>query len=416
MSDGQVRLATILLVVLLALTAVVRFWEAPETADTLATAVVWTFQAEKVERIEITRRDSGTMILVRDGELWRIEQPIQAKVEPYLMRQVLEDLAALEKGVPMGEGAPGAFGLDDPPRIRVRAMGADGSARELWFGDLAPVGEQVYARSVGGPVVAVDTRVTDVLAAPAENWRDRRILDFGPSEVRRVSIASAEGTLELRREGDRWWSQGFTRADADKVEDLLLGLLDLRFDEFTSGAAPVESPTHTVTVEEGDGTLHRFRIAAPDTMGSVRLDVDSGPSGSIAIEPLALLRQGPTDVGDRDAFVLDETAARQIEVKLGSQQVTLTRSGETWSRDGQSDPRASALIEAIRRAPIDYRREPVAPIAEEYGFIAVTDAVGEHRVLIGQPDGEAHRVARDSAGGEPYRVPISALLEIAGQL
>ncbi len=420
MSDAQVRLATALLILLLAVAALARFWTPTEEGDA-GTVPVWSVVADDIVRLDIARADGTSLLLEKDAGKWNMESPFSGPVEPYLIETVLHHLESLKKGQSVSDAPPENFGLGEPPKIRVRATLVDGSTRELRIGDTAPVGDRLYVLGEGARVLAADSTIQEPLSAPADEWRDHRIFAFEPSKVAAVQIVSAEGTLRVRRDGDVWWLEGFTRADVDKVDDLLLGLLDLRFERFDPAQPPIVSPRYAVELALADGSFVRAAVAAPtaDEAAAMvdpvaQVQVEGGSKGTIGAAALALLGQGPTDVGDRQAFPLNADTAQSIAITLGDRKTLLEKVGDTWQ--AKSGAKADSVLAAVRGAQIAYRREPVPPLAAPWGTVEIRDGTGISSIDIGQPEGAEFRVAQDRAGGAPYLVRVSDLDAIIAAL
>ncbi|MBW2258127.1 MAG: hypothetical protein JRI25_26485, partial [Deltaproteobacteria bacterium] len=236
------------------------------------------------------------------------------------------------------------------------------------------------------------------------------VLQYQIGEVSRVTIEGAEGTLEVHGEGDRWWVEGWTRADPDRVDDLLVGLRDLRFDSFYVDTAPkgIHEPGYRVTVETTEGPVG-FEVGEGGPPG-VYVRTLSGRAGWIGPEPLALLGQGPSDVGDPNAFPLRPDRAREVEVDFGGNTWTAVREEEVWTAEGAEAPAPEAAVEALAVVPITYRREPGPALTEVWGSVVVHLGDEDMRAVdIGQVVEDQWRVALDRDGGSPYLVSVEAL-------
>lgn len=404
MDPRQARLLLVLTTVLLALVAALTFWEAPDaSADPEATAEVWRVEAEAVARVEVDRA-AGRLVLERTGDAWRLVEPAAADADPDRVADLLDELAHLRRGVPVPTDDPAAFGLGADPVARVEVVLEGGERRALVVGDRAPVGYRTYVRGADGGVVAVEGRPGDRLTDPADAYRDRRVLRFRPEAVRRVTLEGPEGALTVRGEGKRWWLEGFTRADPDAVDDLVMGLLDLRFDTFDDVGEPPDAPVRTATVEFEDGGTSRLLVGEPGPGGTpVWAD---GRRGRALTAALALLGQGPTDLGDARAFPLDPHRADTVVTIRGARRWEAVREGRDWKAEGAS---AADRIGRIAEARIHYRREPVPALTEVWATVEVREGADTRVVEVGQVLDGTWRVARDRDGGEPYLVPLDDL-------
>lgn len=413
MEHAQARLMTLLAAVLLAVVAALYLWDAPEEeVDPDAIAQVWDLSVPDVRRIEVERADSA-LVLVRQGEDWLLERGGERlETDPHAVQELLDALGELARGVPVVEDpAPDeleAYGLGDPPVARIRATLAGDRVAQAVVGSRAPVGWRTYALSDQGDVIAVNGRPGDILTAPVSRFRDHRVFRFVPGAVRRVTLESPQGVLSVHGRGKRWWVDGFTRADADRVDDLVMGLLDLRVDTFTDFPEPLGSPSITVTIESEGGETERLHVGERGPMGTV-IWTDAGLEGFAFPESLALLGQGPTDLGDRQAFPLDLERAEAVSVQRGDLRWEAVRDGPAWKVGGLPSPDAALAVERLAEAAIHYRREPVPALDEPWATVQITEADGIFVIDLGQEVEGSWRVAQDRAGGGPYLVPLEDL-------
>ena len=246
---------------------------------------------------------------------------------------------------------------------------------------------------------------SELLLEPSGAFRDHRVFRFDPGEVRAVRITQDEKVLDVSGQGTRWWVEGFTRADPDRVDDLVMALLDLRFDRVMDLEAPA-APRAIVEIGFEDGSAQVIEVGERTPMG----DVVRGPNatGMVFPESLAVLGIGPTDVGDRRAVPLHLDKDDRIELQTAEGTWTATRAGATWSSSDRGGPETVARLKALGGASIAYRMEPVSP--PETVFATVRLIRGEHaKVIEIGPEQDGFHRARDLDGGEPYRIRAAEL-------
>ena len=395
-----------LTVVGLSLGAVTWFWEpSDEPQDPDATEAVWSLNADTIVKVEI-RRQSDTVIVSREvGSEWRVEQPWTGVADPDTIHDLLDALVEVERGVAIeGVTDRAEFGLGDPPTALVFVTDLGGGVATATFGDEAPVGFRTYALSAADEVVAVGGRPVKSLLAKSSDFKDRRLFHFDPAAVRRVTIESAEGRLSVHGEATSWWMDGFSRADPDRVDDLVMGLLNVRIDEFLDLSDTITEPAIVVSVELADGSISGLKIGDPTPLG-VLVEYDGG-FGTVFADALRLLVQGPRDLGDKRAFPIDHERTVRVSVTRGASTWTAIQAGTTWTVDGVETIAAQDVIDALADAVMHYRREPVAPMADLYAIIEVERGGSVQTIDVGQLDGVDFRVAKDRAGGEPYLIPV----------
>lgn len=407
MEGTQTRLMAGMALALVIITGVLWYGdEQEEPADPDATATVWSVAADAVERVEITRA-AGRLVLERAGDAWKVTEPDTFDADPARVKALLNALAAIDTGVPIEGGDAADFGLGATPAARVKLGLAGGGTAELSVGREAPVGFRTYAQVPGGGIVAVAGHPGDELLADAEMFRDRRVARFAPETVRRVTLTGPEGTLSVHGEGKAWWLDGFTRADANAVDDLVMDLLAVRFDEITGAPGLIVTPERTLQVETMAGPW-TLRVGAPDGDGTP-VEVDGGAAGRVSSEALAFLGMGPTDLGDSRVFPFDPERTTRIEVVRGEKRYAIDDTATGWTHDGKESPEATAIGAAVNDAAIRYRREPVPAITEPWLSVILHEGGRQRQVDLGQIVDGDFRVAQDKDGGAPYLAPAAEI-------
>ncbi len=415
MPERQIRIATVLVSLLAVLLLVNTYWKPSDPVeDDEATAAVWTIARDAIVRIEAQRPDD-VLILAKRDDGWFIEAPFQDRATTRQVDYLLDELERVKKGVPIPGADPAEFGLGEPPTVRITTTLADGTEQVLDVGGQSPVGWRTYVRGVDEPVVAVSGIVGERFQMDPEKLRDLSVVRFAPSTVRRVTIDSAEGSLSVHGEGSRWWVLGWTRADPDRIDDLVVGLQSLRFDAFLGHDPAVEGiadPRFAVAIETTDGQVG-FEVGALGPEGALVRAAD-GRAGWIDPDRLSLLGQGPKDIGDPRAFPIDPQADDAVSVQLGEARWSATREPGAWRSDTLDADAAAAAIEALQEVPIRYQREPAPELEAVWGRVEVRRGDALPRVVeLGQIVEEVYRTAKDLDGGAPYRVPIASLEAVA---
>jgi len=408
MNDSQWKVGAVLLAILVAVALLLRFGPTPEEeGDPQATTVVWSVEEAQITEIQVAHGEV-TLHLRRDGEKWKVLAPFSYAADTRVVDALAGELAAIQKGIPV-DGEKASYGLADPPVATVRLTLTDGKQALLKVGHPSPVGRKLYVEAEDGQAVAVTSDVHELLLADVEAFRDLRVVAFDPSQVDRATLSSAEGTLTVERKGGRWWLRGYGRADVDRVEDLLIGLLNIRLQHWEDPATspPLEAVRHTASVHLGDGTEWVLQIGESDgTYSPIR--VPGGSAAGVALtDELALLGQGPSDIGDPRAFPYDMTAVSEVAVDLPKGAWTLQFVGESWQRDGKPEPRAAAALEALQRAEVDFVLEAPPVWIETAGSIRIREGDSESRWEVG-PEVDRWRWVRNTEGGDVIRVPAAA--------
>jgi hypothetical protein len=413
-SPLQSRLLTVLVLAALVLGLATWLWEPPDPdREEGADAFVWDVEMDAVTGVRIERPDD-VIELRKQGDRWRLVAPTDAAADPSRVDFLLVGLTRLDWGIPLTDVPVSDLGLE-PPRATIVLTTADGAEHRLVVGAEAPVGGRTYARAADGTPIALAFSIEEAVVIQASDLRDATVLWFDPALVRRVSLTGPEGVVEVTGSGKRWWVAGYSRADVTRVEDLIFGLRSLRFLSFTADPAPggFEAPEREVIVETGTETL-RLQLGGVGPLGQLAR-TDAGVAGYLDPEELALIRQGPPELGDRSAFVFDRERDASVEVSLDGRTVRLSRGEAGWA--GDLDAAAvSALLTAVNDARIHYLRAPPPAIGTVVGSVVVVDDVGGARAvdLGGVVDG--YVIAQDRDGGGPYRIPEADVAAIRAAL
>ncbi|MBX2801205.1 MAG: DUF4340 domain-containing protein [Myxococcales bacterium] len=366
---------------------------------------LWTLPVVDVTRVEVVRPDD-TVVLLREAETWSLSQPLMdTRVDERRVEQLLLSLAGLQVdeivASPDEDGEP--YGLGDPPHLQVSLTMSSGRTHGLAVGLLTPVGYGTYARRSDGSVVALRGDLHRELLIDAAAFRDHRLLSFDPARVRAVELWGPNGTLRARGEGTQWWLDGFGRADPDRVDDLVMGLLDVRFDAILDLEEEIAQPLRTATVELDDGTRLVARVGEDTPLGTLVWAPDDR-RGTVVSDALMLLEQGPSDLGVREAFGIDLDRSDRVEVTLGDQSVTLMRESGVWAAEGYERADALDLVQALADVGVRYERAAPPAVEDRWGGVTVWEGETSRSVALGPLHVDVHS-AQDEAGGPPFRIP-----------
>ncbi len=413
MDRSQTRLVVALSLLLAAVAALLWGQGRPTTEETdEATAPVWTVEQGRVRRLEIDRAEGGRLVLERRDDGWWVREPEEAVADAARVEDLAGQLAALRRAIPV-ESAPGeAFGLGTPPTARVRWVDDAGESQVLVVGERAPAAYRTYVLTAEGGVGAASGDPSALLLAPAEDYRDQRVFRFDPAEVRAVRIAFPEHVLDVRGEGRSWHLGGFGRAEPDRVDDLVMDLLDLRFDEEQPDLAVAE-PRITVDVTLADGSAETLLLGPSEGFGFPARAPD-GRTGRVFDGVEKMLGRGPTDVGQRTAFQLRLDVAERVVVTRGGRSFEAVRDGPGWTAPPLDPGVVYDRLSALSSLPVERTLAPAGPSDPPEATVTIHEpppidggAPFVVTFLVGpiQPDGT--RTVRDAAGPGPG-VPVKA--------
>lgn len=396
--ERQSRVLFVLVMAVIVVTAALWLGDPPDPRVNSGDIVVWSLETANVTRVELAQPDE-TVVVIRQGDQWQLVQPVAGPADAAEVEFVVVNLTRVRGARPLPGDDLAQFGLA-PPLATLTVTQSDGSVATLDVGEESPTGSGTYARTESGQVVLVPYSLADVIATQAVMLRERRILTFDEASVRRVSVESVNGLLEVTGSGTDWYVNGFGRANVLRAEDLIFNLRGTRFVSFSPDTAPdgIADPIFRVTVATVDDEVG-FAVGEQGPMGMF-VRRDDGLAGYADPDALQFLGQGPLDVVQRSPFRLDPGVDHRITILRGNEQLVLERADDGWV--GASS--AQAIVEALEAATITYLREAVpTPQIERARVTVDRDSVRHTEVVLFQNDGE-YVIGRDVGGGVPFRI------------
>ncbi len=252
-------------------------------------------EADQITALELPLDGGGRAKLVRRDEdgshTWGLEAPVVFPADSNLVSRLLSTLSELESETvienPPEDLAP--FGLGEERKL-VRVWSGGDEPTVLYLGGKTPVGYQLYV-ALGaesdelhtvaiGRVSALEPRLRDL--------RDRRLVTFKASEVKRLSVREYGGLVarvervdaksepDAKGEGWRVVEPSELPADAERIQRLLLDLTFARATDFVDepGALKeygLETPELQLEIETAAGS-ERLQIGRVQDKGFVRVN------------------------------------------------------------------------------------------------------------------------------------------------
>ena len=376
--------------------------------------------ASQVTAFEILR--SNTVVRIeRDGENWRLRQPISDLADRGTVDSFLRNLGRLQpkNSIPAAQLDPGsgglaAFGLDASAlTLKVEA----GSQPSLFkFGARAPIGNDFYFQRVGDEgVFTADAALLDSLPETPSGWRNRALFTVSASAVERVELRGRT-QFEARRTVGSGGAVSWrlvrpveARADGDRLEALMGLLQRARISEFVSDAPGVDLERYGLQLPEFELLLHgptntlvHLQIGRSPTNnpGLVYLRRMSSTNVVLVSTNAVMLLQGNL-ASFRDRHLLPAMRGLdRLEFAAAGRTNFLEREGTNWWIAGT--PRRPARTELVafflgrlgaleiadfpNDVVADYSRYGLAAPVRSYGFheAMATGTNGPLRLLLGE--------------------------------
>ena len=117
-----------------------------------------------------------------------------------------------------------------------------------------------YAKSnVAEGAYKVDASLGDALNKKLEDFRNKKLFDFGFADPGKMELRSASKSYSLMRGGQDWWDNG-KKMDEDSVRSVVSDLRDLSADKFVDSGFTTPEVEATV-ISDGGKHVEKLQIS-----------------------------------------------------------------------------------------------------------------------------------------------------------
>ena len=202
------RSTLILLVLAAGLFAYLYFIDAKKpVADEKAKQKIFTYDATKIDQLEVKSASGEVTALKKDANGWAIVKPLQAAADQNNASDVATSVASLEQDRVVDENAADlkAYGLA-PPRIEVAFnVAGEHDQKRILFGDKNPTGAGLYAKLPNDKrVFLVANALETSFNRSTFDLRDKTALKFDATKVDAVELVSKNRTVRVVKTGEDW--------------------------------------------------------------------------------------------------------------------------------------------------------------------------------------------------------------------
>jgi hypothetical protein len=200
---------------------------------------LWTADVADVTEAEL-RRGAEVVRLTREGDGWRLVEPVRARGDRGRIDETLVGLttARVDREITAAPAQLAEFGLDKPA-AEVALRLKDGRQLAVALGAKSPTGAWVYARELDRPAVFVlSESVLRDATRPLADLRDRTVLALDQKSVSALEIQTREETLAVEQGDGRWrlTKPVALAADTETIGDFLEKLQAQKVKEFVAEA------------------------------------------------------------------------------------------------------------------------------------------------------------------------------------
>lgn len=243
-----------------------------KTLNDLRDKRLLTVSPDRVSRLEIAGKN-GEIEFGHNKDEWQIVKPKPMRVDTFavgeLVRKLTDarmDLSTSDKTATETESA---FTKDTP--LATVKLTDESSTQQL---QIRKAKDVYYAKSnlVDG-VYKVDSSLADAVNKKLEDFRNKKLFDFGYSEPNKLEIHTSAQRYSLMRGGQDWWDNG-KKMDEDSVQSLISTLRDLSADKFVDSGFTAAEIDATVTSNDGK-RVERVTVSKSGSNYIAKRDGDS---------------------------------------------------------------------------------------------------------------------------------------------
>jgi hypothetical protein len=220
-----------------------------KTLNDLRDKRLLTVRPDKVSRFEIAGKN-GQIEFGHIKDEWQILKPKPMRADTFAVSELVRkltdarmDLSTSDKTAAESESA---FAKDAP--VATVKLTDESSTQQL---QIRKAKDVYYAKSnlVDG-VYKIDSSLADTLEKKVDDFRNKKLFDFGYSDPNKLEIHTSAKTYSLLRGGQDWWDNG-KKMDEESVRSVISNLRDLSADKFVDSGFTTSEISATVTSQDG---------------------------------------------------------------------------------------------------------------------------------------------------------------------
>jgi len=253
-----------------------------------------------------------TIEMVRAGEQWEIQKPLQVMADNNKAESMLRRLSSAQVNAYVAETPEDltAWGLDRPELSVDLILGPEAVRMTLHIGDPGENGR--YARDVSRePVFLIPDDLFQELNTDLLDLRDKAVLDFQKDRVAELELRRDGTTVVCRRDTSGQWVLAVpesTAADRWEVEAVINALDGLEAEEFFDqesadlGRFGLSEPRQEAILRDETGArIAWLRLGRETDEGIYACDADGSPVVRVARTILTALSPELTDLKSTEA-------------------------------------------------------------------------------------------------------------------
>jgi hypothetical protein len=218
-----------------------------------------------IDELELTTPDDPKVVLKKQGEEWRVAEPVDAKADQDAVQTALTKLGELEVTGTASTKSKNHERLEVDPKKGTRVVAKSGGKAVLdGYIGLYQSGNSMFRLHGQEAVATVKGSIRYAFGKALREWRDRTITKVETTAVQEVSFENKNGQYHFVRAGEEWkqvpakGKKPIAPLDMSKVKGLVGTAASLNATDFAEpGVTPEQAGlgagAATVRVETGGG-------------------------------------------------------------------------------------------------------------------------------------------------------------------
>jgi ribosomal protein L12E/L44/L45/RPP1/RPP2 len=212
------------------------------------------FEQDKIARVSLAAKNTTTEFGRNNRNEWQILKPAPMRAENFQVEELIRRLrdAKLDPAVSEADAKKNAAAFASAARVALASVTDAAGTQTL---EVRKTKDNKYLAR-GSAAEGIHSLASDIgegLDKSAEDFRNKKVFDFGFSDPERVEFRSAARTLVLAKSGDQWLDNG-KPMDPVGVQSLIDKMRDLQAARFPSSGPQTADIQLTVVSNQGQRT------------------------------------------------------------------------------------------------------------------------------------------------------------------
>lgn len=317
--------------------------------------------AAQVASVEIIPANQRAIRAERTNGFWQLTEPVSYPAAATninrllgVFEQIIPDNRISAQELSGVRDTDEKFGFNPPPFTVILQPGD----LHIQTGNRTAPGDQLFVKVVGvNGIFVVDANLLRLIPRTQEAWRDPALVDLARLDFDRLIVTSAGKNLELQRNPtNRLWRMMpmNVRADADKIDEALAKLEQLRVGQFFDppraefDSFGLQTPDLTLAFKTGTNSALLLAFGKSPTNDTGSVYARRNDEKIVATVSRELLEPWRTSAENfRDRHLVSPTGPLAAIEIHGQESFTLLRTNNAWLVTPQNFPADPALVTAL---------------------------------------------------------------------